>query len=79
MEQLTLDFSGMKGPAVFEKLRDSLRTHCKETVNVKVLVDDGECVTKVNAFSKMTGCQVSVEPRGSGYTLFITGSSCKCF
>ncbi len=78
MEPIVLDFTGMKGKKVFETLRDTIRTRCKDQVNVEVLVDDDECVGKVRSFSKMTGCQVTYTPRGTGYTIRISGSACKC-
>jgi len=78
MGPILLDFSGMKGKKVFESLRDTIRSRCKEEVDVEVLVDDDECVAKVQTFSKMTGCQVSYSPRDTGYTIRIRGSACKC-
>ena len=78
MEQIILDFSGKKGKQVFEELRETIRSRCKKTVNVEVLVDDEECVRKVKTFAKMTGCKVAWSKREGGYLLNITGDACKC-
>ncbi len=79
MGVLHLDFAGMKGPRVFEQLRDTIRSRCKKVVNVEVLVDDDECVRKVRAFSSMTGCKVDWQELQDGrYLIRITGDACKC-
>ena len=78
LEQFTLDFTGKKGKVVFEELRENIRSRCKESINIEVLVDDEECVRKVQAFSKMTGCKVAWTEREKGYLVHITGNSCKC-
>jgi len=78
MAKLTLDFSGRKGKEVFEELRATFRAKCKENVDLEVLVDDEECVRKVQTFSKMTGCKVSFARRAGGFTICVSGDACKC-
>lgn len=78
MERITLDFTGKKGKEVFEELRETIRSRCKESINIEVLVDNEDCVRKVEAFSKMTGCKVSWTGREKGYLVCVTGDTCKC-
>jgi len=78
MARVKLDFTGMQGRDVFERLRETIRERCKEDVDVEVLVDNPECVLRVQTYSKMTNCRVEAEPCPEGFRISITGSACKC-
>jgi len=78
MAKVHLDFLGVKGRDVFELLRDTIRMRCKEKIDVEVLVDNPECVLKVQTFSKMTNCKVKSEPCPEGFRISIKGDACKC-
>jgi hypothetical protein len=60
------------------KLRDAFASREDLDVSVDVLLPDRALVSRVRAFSSMTGFSTVVEERAEHVVVHITGGSCRC-
>lgn len=75
---MKVDARGMKHPEPLEKLRDVMRNHCSEDIDVELLLDSSEYAKTVAAFARMSKCQTKMEKAEGHYVLSIKGARCSC-
>ena len=73
-----IDGRGKSIEEVLTNMRDVVRTQCAGEADVEVLVETREFAIKVKGFATMSGCNVKVSKHPDGYTMRVTGGSCRC-
>jgi len=75
---MTVDARGMKHPEPLEKLRELMRSHCSQDIDVELLLDTSQHARTAAAFAKMSKCNAVMEKADGYYILKIKGARCSC-
>ena len=75
---IQIDVRGIRGPEVFLKLRETVSQYCGKELQAEILTDDSKAISKIKAFSAMSGCSSEVAEKDGHWTISIKCDACAC-